>query len=78
MPVETLVKSSQYYDSVSLMLVARELTKLDGVQDAAVIMATEANKALLEEAGLLTAQAQAAGPNDLVIAVLTTGDNGAG
>ena len=51
---------------------------MDGIQDAAVIMATEADKALLKEAGLLTAEAQAAGPNDLVIAVLTLGDNGAG
>lgn len=74
----TLVKPSQYYDSITLMLVARELTKMDGVQDAAVIMATEANKTLLAEAGLLTPDAQAAGPNDLVIAVLTGGDNGAG
>ncbi|GAB4409051.1 MAG: acyl-CoA synthetase FdrA [Anaerolineae bacterium] len=78
MSIQTLIKPSQYYDSVSLMLVARELTKLDGVQDAAVIMATEANKALLKEAGLLTREAQAAGPNDLVIAVLTSGENGAG
>jgi succinyl-CoA synthetase alpha subunit len=60
------------------MLVARELTKLDGVQDAAVIMATEANKALLKEAGLLTAHTQAAGPNDLVIAVLTSDDSDVG
>ena len=74
----TLVKSSQYYDSITLMLVAKELTKMAGVQDAAVIMATEANKTLLQETGLLTAEAQAAGANDLVIAVLTAGDNGAG
>lgn len=78
MSIQTLIKPSQYYDSVALMLVARELTKLDGVQDAAVIMATEANKAMLKEAGLLTSEAQAAGPNDLVIAVLTSGENGAG
>jgi succinyl-CoA synthetase alpha subunit len=51
------------------MLVARELGKLPGVLDAAVIMATEANKALLKESGLLTPEAQAATPNDLVIAV---------
>ena len=39
------------------------------VADAAVIMATEANKNILRDAGLLTPEAQAASPNDLVIAV---------
>lgn len=77
MSVFTLVKPSQYYDSVSLMLVARELTKMAGVQDAAVVMATEANKTLLKESGLFSADAQAAGPNDLVIAVSAAGDDGA-
>ena len=37
--------------------------------DVGVIMATEANKALLKESGLLTSEAQSATPNDLVIAV---------
>ncbi|MBN2146494.1 MAG: acyl-CoA synthetase FdrA [Anaerolineales bacterium] len=69
MPVQTLIKPSQYYDSVSLMLVARDLAAFQGVADAAVMMATEANKGILKEAGLLTPQAEAASPNDLVIAV---------
>ncbi len=67
--IKTLVKKSEYHDSVTLMLVARELTKFPGVIDVGVIMATEANKALLKESGLLTPEAQAANPNDLVIAV---------
>ncbi len=69
MPIKTIIKPSEYHDSVSLMLVAQELAKSPGVSDAAVVMATEANKRILEEAGLLTAEAQAASPNDLVIAV---------
>ncbi len=71
MPVKQLIKHSEYHDSVSLMLVARELSGLEGVQDAAVVMATEANKSILENAGLLTDAAKAATPNDLVIAVKT-------
>jgi FdrA protein len=71
MTVKTLIKPSEYHDSVSLMLVARELSGLDGVKDAAVVMATEANKSILESAGLLTDEANAATPNDLVIAVST-------
>ncbi len=69
MTVKTLIKPSEYHDSVTLMLVARELTKMAGVSDAAVVMGTEANKTLLQDAGMLTTQAQAATPNDLVIAV---------
>lgn len=51
------------------MLVGRELSKLEGVRDAAVVMATEANKSILAEAGLLTDEAKLATPNDLCIAV---------
>jgi FdrA protein len=67
--IHTLVRTSEYHDSVSLMLVARELIKLPGVEDAAVVMATEANKGILKGSGLLTDEAAAAGPNDLVICV---------
>jgi len=69
LPVKTLIKPSEYHDSVSLMLVARELARMGSVIDAAVVMATEANKSILKQAGLLTPEAQAASPNDLVIAV---------
>src|SRR5574341_74949 len=67
--VKTIIKPSEYHDSVSLMLVAQELAGLPGVTDAAVVMATEANKAILKEASLLTPEAAAASPNDLVIAI---------
>ena len=69
MKVRALVKPSEYHDSVSLMLVARELAGLEGVIDAAVVMATEANKSILANAGLLTAEIKAANPNDLVLVV---------
>lgn len=76
MTIKTLIKKSEYHDSVTLMVVARELTKFPGVIDVGVIMATEANKALLNEAGLLTPEAQSATPNDLVI-VVSADDNAA-
>ena len=69
MAIKTLIKKSEYHDSVTLMLVARELTKFPGVIDVGVIMATEANKALINEAGLLTPDCASATPNDLVIAI---------
>lgn len=74
MTVKTLIKRSEYHDSVSLMLVARELSKFEGVRDAAVVMGTEANQSILSEAGLLTEEAKTASPNDLVIAVATASD----
>jgi FdrA protein len=69
MTTKTLIKPGAYHDSVSLMLVARDLAKLEGVRDAAVVMATEANKSILAEAGLLTEEAKSGTPNDLLIAV---------
>jgi FdrA protein len=65
----TLIRKSSYQDSVALLTLARELRAGAGVREAAALMATVANKALLAEAGLLTAEAEAAGPNDLVVAI---------
>jgi FdrA protein len=74
MTIRTLIKISAYHDSVSLMLVARELSKLKGVRDAAVVMATEANKSILAESDLLTDEAKIATPNDLIITVSAESD----
>lgn len=75
MTIKTLLKPSEYHDSVSLMLVARELSQLDGIKDAAVVMATKANKSILADAGLLTSEANKATPNDLLIAVNADNDS---
>lgn len=74
MAVKSIIKASEYHDSVSLMIVAKELAKFPGVQDASVMMGTEANKALMEQSGLLTEEAKSATPNDLVISVRTEGN----
>ncbi|MBP1703664.1 MAG: bacterial FdrA family protein [Chloroflexi bacterium] len=69
MPVKSIIKVGEYHDSVSLMLVAQALSSSPGVSDAAVVMATEANKGILAQAGLLDEAASAANSNDLVIAI---------
>ena len=74
MPTRYIIKSSEYHDSITLMEIARELTQLPGVSDAAVVMATEANKGILREAGLLLPEIEEAGANDLVIVVLAEND----
>lgn len=66
---KSIIKTNEYHDSVSLMAVASMLTNSSRVRDVAVVMATDSNKALLKQAGLLTPEAHTATPNDLVIAV---------
>ncbi len=69
MEIKTRVIKGQYHDSVSLMVAAKEIKKIEGVVDAAVVMGTDANKALLKQAGLLTKEAKSAAADDLVISV---------
>ena len=60
-------------DSVALMRLSREIAALSGVEDAALMMATPANKAILAEAGLLDPDGPSAGANDLILAVRAQG-----
>ncbi len=64
-----LIRKGEYYDSVTLMLAGRELTGLEGVQDAAVVMGTRENRAILENSGLLLDEFEKAGDSDLLVAV---------
>jgi FdrA protein len=68
------VRSGAYYDSVVLMQLQRSLAALPGVLDAGVVMATDANKGILDQSGLLTPEAQAAVADDLVIVVRAEDD----
>jgi class 3 adenylate cyclase len=54
--------------------VAAEVERLPGISTAALLMATPANRELLERAGLLAGEAADAGPNDLVVAVEAADD----
>src|SRR2546422_2172828 len=77
MVIRSVTKSSAYFDSVTLMLVQRDVRQLPGVEEAGAVMGTEANKELLRDAGLLTPEAQAARPDDLILAVRATSDEAA-
>lgn len=66
-----LVLSSTYRDSVALMHLSRALEGLPDVRQAAVMMGTPHNKTLLREVGLLTAEGEKAGVNDLLVCVQT-------
>ncbi len=69
MPVKGIVKKGVYYDSVTLMLVARDATKLDGIEDVALMMGTLQNKSILETSDMLLQEFKDALDNDLLIAV---------
>ena len=67
--VYTVVRKNAYYDSVTLMLATDEVKALDGVEEALVGMGTDTNKEFLKDLGMLTKEAEEAGPNDLLIVV---------
>lgn len=59
---------SAYYDSVTLMRVAQEITKIDGIEEATLNMATEANIKIMAAAGFDFTGLECS-PSDLIIAV---------
>src|SRR5262249_7601590 len=67
--VRCLVLFSTYRDSVWLMHLSHTLESLPGVQRVAVMMGTAHNKAVLQQAGLLTAEGEAGGANDVLVCV---------
>jgi succinyl-CoA synthetase alpha subunit len=68
MPSSLRIIHNTYRDSVALMQLSARIAKLEGVQQASVVMATEGNLALLQEAGLLKGQVDAS-PSDLLAVV---------
>jgi FdrA protein len=69
MVVLNLVEKSRYLDSVALMRVSRRVAALAGVETASLMIGTPANRELLRGAGLLAAEGESAGTDDLLIAV---------
>jgi FdrA protein len=67
--IKNIVKKNLFRDSVQLLHLSEEAKKIKGVLDAAIVMATDLNKELLEKQGLLTEEGRAATENDMVIAV---------
>src|SRR5882762_6990705 len=70
MPAFNFVRASFYRDSVTLMRLGGVMEAVAGVTRAAAMMGTPANRARLEQAGLLAKDGAAAGPADLVVAVV--------
>jgi len=56
MKIAGRIKQGYYFDSVTLMRIGRELSGQPGVAEASVVMATQANKSILDMSGLLLAE----------------------
>lgn len=66
---DVAIKRNRYFDSVFLMAVARRLSDRPGIDKAAAVMGSPANRAILLEMGFGEEALKAAGPNDLVVAL---------
>ena len=65
-----MVRPHEYHDSVRLMQVSEQARKEESVQETILMMATDNNKKILAAVGLHTAEVEAAGADDLVIAIV--------
>ncbi len=63
------VRPGTYLDFVALMRIAGAVKSMHGVDECGLMLGTPANRRILADAGVLSAEGEAAGPGDLVIAV---------
>ncbi len=71
------IRRGAYFDSIVLMQLQRALVALANVEDAGVMMGTDANKDVLAQSNLLTAEAQAAKIDDLIIVIKAADESAA-
>lgn len=64
------IRENTYYDSVTLMLISKEIKKIEGVHEALVGMGTDLNKELAENLNIITDEIKRIGPNDFFITLL--------
>ena len=69
MIIKGLIKKGAYYDSVSLMIVSKELNKLEGIIDSSVVMGTSENRKLLQAVGLNLKDFEDSGETDILIGI---------
>ncbi|MDP3447713.1 MAG: FdrA family protein, partial [Eubacteriales bacterium] len=69
------VKKNAYFDSVTLMLISKELKKVEGVTEALVGMGSDLNKEIAHNIGVATPElTSAVSANDFFIAVSCAGE----
>lgn len=65
--LKTIVKKGSYHDSVVLMLLTNQISTIEGVKKASIMMATPANKDIYRQSGLSTEELESASANDMVV-----------
>jgi succinyl-CoA synthetase alpha subunit len=65
----THIRKNRYHDSINLTILTKAVNTTEGVDQAQVVLGTEANKEVLKEAGLYNEDVEKAGPNDMVVAI---------
>jgi len=73
--VRNLVKKNFHRDSVQLLHLSEKAKKIDGINDAAVVMGTTTNKEILQKLGLLTDEGRAASESDMILAVMADSES---
>lgn len=71
----TVIRKNSYQDSINLMLLTTDLSKMDGINKVQVMMGTDANKAIFNDTGLLTDEAKRAEPSDMMIVMDVEDEN---
>lgn len=69
MIIKGKIKKGEYFDSITLMRVGKEISALPGVIDAAVVMGTKENKSILKTSNLLVTEFDNSSDTDLLVAV---------
>ena len=70
------VRKNAYFDSVTLMLISKELKKLDGVEEALVGMGSDLNKEIAHNIGVATPELDTSvSANDFFVAVACAGED---
>ena len=74
MPIELIIRNNAYQDSMVLMQINHKVAAFPGVSKAAILMATEPNKRILENFGFVSKKIETAKPSDLIIGLEATGN----
>ena len=67
--VSLQIKPNTYYDSITLMVISKELKKVPGVKEALVGMGTDLNLDIAKVTGLSSPELEAITPNDFFVAL---------
>lgn len=69
MVLKVFIKKNTYFDSVSLMSLSTKANKIEGIEQVVVAMATEMNKGVLKNVGMMAPEIEAAANGDLLIVI---------